>query len=150
MSIAKISNTVLYVLMGITIIFIGLLFFGGNVQGTEGTNLKEPLITDEVIIWAYVLVVLTGLVALIFPLIFAVGNPRNTMKMGIILAGVVLLIFISHQLSSSELLNIVGYAGKDNNPTTLRISDTGLHLTYILAVLAFSSILYTEISKVFK
>jgi hypothetical protein len=150
MTISKISNILLYVLMGISVIFAGLLFFGGNVAGTAGTPLKEPLITDEIIVWSMILIILTGAAAIIFPLIYAVLNPRNTVKMLIILGIVGLLVFISYQLASNELLNLVGYTGKDNNPTTLKLSDTGLILTYILAATAFLFILYTEISKLFK
>lgn len=150
MTISKISSILLYVLMGISVIFAGLLFVGGNVAGTAGTSMKEPLITDEIIIWTTILIILTAASAILFPLIYAVLNPRNTIKMLIILGIVGLLVFISYQLASDELLNLVGYTGKDNNPTTLKLSDTGLILTYILAATAFLSILYTEISKLFK
>jgi hypothetical protein len=77
-------------------------------------------------------------------------NPKNAVKTFIILAVVGLLIFISYQLASDEPLNIVGYTGPDNIPSTLKLSDTGLFLTYILAGLAFFSIIYSEISKFFK
>ena len=54
---------------------------------------------------------------------------------------------ISFPLSVGKKWN---YEGKDNVPTTLKITDTGLIVTYFLAGLAILSILFSEIVKYFK
>jgi hypothetical protein len=150
MTLTRLSKIFFYLLMAVTLVFTGLLFFGGNVPGTAGTSLKEPLVTDEVILWAYILVALTGFAAVIFPILYTIANPKNAVRTLGVLAAAAILIGLAYSQASGELIDLVNYTGKDNNPTTLKLSDTGLFVTYMLAALAFLSILYTEIAKLFK
>jgi len=43
-----------------------------------------------------------------------------------------------------------GYEGTENVPNVIKWVGTGLNAAYILAALAFLSILYVEIAKIFK
>ena len=87
---------------------------------------------------------------MVFPLINLVTNLKSAKRGLLVLLGVAVLIFIAYSLASNEVLEIPGYSGGDNVPKTLKISGTGLFITYILAGLAVLSILYSEISKYFK
>jgi hypothetical protein len=150
MSTSRISSIILYVLMAISVILILLFFFGGYVEGTKGTNFAEPVNTNYILIWAFMLFVIAGLAAIIFPLIYLILNPKRAIKSLIMLGVIAVFIFIAYQIASDEVLNLINYRGPDNVPKTLKIVGTGLILTYFLAIIALVSILYNEISKVFK
>ncbi|MBE9510681.1 MAG: hypothetical protein IMY71_07375 [Bacteroidetes bacterium] len=148
--IRKIISIILYVLMGISLVLVVLFYFGKLVPGTEGTNMEEPLITGKILIWAAILIILTAGLAVIFPIMHLISNPKSTKNSLFVILGVAILIFIAYSLASSEVLEIPGYTGIDNVPGTLKFTGTGLFLTYILAGLAVLSILFSEISKYFK
>ena len=148
--IRKIISIILYVLMGISLILVVIFYFGKVVPGTEGTSMKEPLITGKILSWAAMLVILTAGLTIIFPIIHLISNPKSAKQVLFVLLGVAILIFIAYSLASNEVLEIPGYTGKDNVQGTLKFVGTGLFLTYILAGLATLSILYSEISKYFK
>ncbi|MCH7658149.1 MAG: hypothetical protein IIB05_07500 [Bacteroidetes bacterium] len=148
--IKKIISIILYVLMGISIILVAVFYFGKLVPGTEGTNMEEPVITGKFLLWAAILVIVTAGLAIIFPIINLISNPRSAKKGLFIILGVVILIFIAYSLASNEVLEIPGYTGKDNVPGTLKFAGTGLFTTYILGGLATLSILFSEVLKYFK
>lgn len=147
---SKIISIVLWVLMGISIILLVLFYFGKVVPGTEDTNLHEPVITQTFLVWAYILGGLTAGLALIFPIINVIQNPKSAKKGLFVILGIAVLIFIAYSLASDQVLNIPGYDGKDNVAKTLRFTGTGLITMYILAGLAVLSIIYSEIAKYFK
>ncbi len=149
-TIRKTISIILYVLMGISVVLVALFYFGKLVPGTEGTNMEEPVITGKILIWAAILVIITAGLALIFPIINLVANPKSAKRGLFILLGIAVLIFIAYTLASNEVLKIPGYTGTDNVPGILKIAGTGLFTTYILAGLAVLSILYSEIANIFK
>ena len=150
MTISKISTYLLYLLLFVSVIFIGWFFFGGFVAGTEGTNFAEPLVTNKILVWAFILLIIAAAAALLFPLAYLIMNPKNAIKTLLILAGVAILVLISYLMAGDELMNLVNYNGPDNVPVVLKRADTEIILTYILAILALVLILYTEIAKLFK
>ena len=148
--LAKIVSYVLYALMIISVGLALMFYFGKIVPGTEGTNMQEPVITKTILLWAGILAGLTALLSLIFPIIHMVTNPKAIKQTLITLVGVAVLIFVAWILASDAVLDMPYYEGKDNVPTTLKITDTGLIVTYFLAGLAILSILFSEIVKYFK
>ncbi len=136
--------------MGISVVLTILFFVGGYVPGTKGTNLAEPLNTDYMIIWNVILLAIAILLTLVFTLVSLLMNPKRALRSLIVIAAVGVFIFIAYQFSSGEILNLINYNGPDNVPSTLKIVDTGLFLTYFLVIVAFGAILYNEISTAFK
>lgn len=107
--------------------------------------------TDIALVWAYILVVLTLLASIIFPLISVLYNPRGLLRLGAVLVGAAVLVVISYLMSKSTPIEIIGYTGTDNSdPATLKMIDTVLFVTYILFGMALASILYAIISRAFK
>lgn len=141
---------ILWVIMGISILLLLWFYFGPKVPGTEGTSLAEPVATNYALWWAYFLVVLTIVITLIFALVNIFTSPGGLKRSLIALVGIAILIGISYVLASDQPLSMPGYEGTGNNPVTLKWVGTGLIATYILAGLAFLSILYVEISRIFK
>ena len=107
--------------------------------------------TDIALIWAYVLVLITLIASLVFPLIAVISNPKALMRLLAVLAAAAVLIVISYVLSKDTPIDIIGYTGTDNSdPGTLKMIDTVLFVTYMLFGLAIASIIYAIISRAFK
>lgn len=106
---------------------------------------------DLALTWAYILVLLTLLAAIVFPLISVFSNTKSLIRMGIVLAGTAAILVVAYLLSSDTPMQIVGYDGTGNtDPGTLKMVDTVLFVTYMLMGLAIGSILYSVISKAVK
>ena len=107
--------------------------------------------TDIALIWAYILVLITLIASIVFPLISVLTNPKGLIRLGAVLVGAAILVVISYLMSKDTPLDIIGYSGTGNSdPGTLKMIDTVLFVTYILFGMAFASILYAIVSKVFK
>lgn len=145
----KIINIVLYVLMGISAVFIVIFYFGSVVQGTENTPMEEPVITEAFLIWAFILTCLTLLFALAFPVIRMFTNPKNAMKTLIGVGGVIILVIVMYVFASDELL-VMARENKGNVPSVLKWVGTGLNTMYVMFIAAVITILYSEINKAFK
>ena len=71
--------------------------------------------------------------------------------MRLVIVGAAVLVLLSYLMASGSPLEIIGYTGTANSdPSTLKMIDTGLFVTYILFGMALASILYAIISKAFK
>ena len=150
MKFAKISKYFLWALMGISLVLVAIFFFGGFREGTEGTSVAEPVITDTILRWSYVLFLIAGFFSLAFPLIFIAGNLKSAKRLGIVIVIGAVLIFISNRLASDEVLNLIQYTGPDNVPGTLKTVGTFIIFTYILGIVAILSILYSAIANLFR
>ena len=107
--------------------------------------------TDIALVWAYILVILTLIASIVFPLISVLSNPKGLLRLGAVLVGAAILIVISYLMSKATPIDIIGYTGTDNSdPATLKMIDTVLFVTYILFGMALASILYAIISRAFK
>lgn len=107
--------------------------------------------TDIAIIWGYILLGLTLVLALVFPLILMFSSVKNLLRTLGFLAAAAVLVVIAYALASGTPIPIPGYDGTDNyDPVVLKLVDTGIFLTYFLTGLALLSILYSEVAKAFK
>lgn len=107
--------------------------------------------TDIALIWAYILIFITLVASIMFPLVAVISNPKALVRLLLVLAGAAVLVVISYLLSNGSPIEITGYAGTDNsNPAVLKMIDTVLFVTYMLFGLALASILYAIISRAFK
>jgi len=137
-------------MMAITIV-MAVIFYGGAItEESIGSNLEEPVITETFIYWAYILLGLTAGLTLAFSLAGMILNPKGAKKTLIAVAVGAVVILIAWYLSDDTVLNLPHYTGSDNVPATLKMVDTALFTTYLLAALAILAIIYSEISKAFK
>ncbi len=146
----KIINYILYALLGISIILVLLFYLGNIVPGTGGTSMEEPVITETLLRWAYVMAVGAAGITVGFSIFNMIINPKGLKQGLFVLVGIIILFGAAYLLASDELLSIETYEGTQNEPITLKWTGTGLYATYILAAGAVLSILYSEISKYFK
>jgi len=107
--------------------------------------------TDIILVWAYILVLLALLAAIVFPMLAVFSNTKALIRLALVLAGTAVILVVAYLMSSGTPLEIIGYEGTDNsNPATLKFVDTIIFVTYMLTGLAIGSILYSMISKAFK
>jgi len=107
--------------------------------------------TDIALIWAYILVIVTLIASIVFPLIAVISHPKALIRLLLVLAGAAVLVIISYVMSKDTPIEIIGYTGTGNSdPGTLKMIDTVLFVTYILFGMALGSILYAIISRAFK
>ncbi len=148
--ITKLSSILLWVLMGLTVLFAILFYVGGVVPGTEGTRYEEPKVTNSFIVFAYILLTVTVITLLFFALRNYVLNPKGLKGVLIALGIVAVLIALAALLADNTVLDLPHYKGSDNVPTTLFWTDIGLYVAYFLLAGAFLTIIYSVVSKYFK
>lgn len=146
--LSLILRIVLIALMAITGIFIILFYFGGVVEGTEGTASYEPTVTEGMLKWTYALFFIALAGAIGFPASYILKNPETAKKtlMSVLFIGVIVL--IAYLLADDTVLNMPGYKGEDNVPDKLQWAGTGLITTYLLLGIALLSIIGSEVLKI--
>ena len=126
----KIVKIMLWVLM---IVSTGITAWGYAVGFNDAS-------VDTLLYWAYVLVVVGIVAAIIFGItISIINNPKNVIKMAIELVAVVVVVGAVYLLSSGA--PAVGYVGKEVSTMTLKLTDTVLNLTYILCAVTILAII---------
>ncbi|MPQ48688.1 hypothetical protein GCQ56_16905 [Marinifilum sp. N1E240] len=146
-TLSKYLNILTYVMIGLTAIFVIMFYIGGEIPNQAHPT---PVYTDLLINWAKVLFIASAALAIVFPIIQLVVNPKGAIKglMGLVVLG--LIILISYSMSDATLLDLPGYTGTDNNPASLQFADTVLYTMYILGVGTVVAILATEILRRFR
>lgn len=147
---SKILKILMWVLMVITIVFALIFYMGNIVPGTEGTRIEEPTITQSFLLWAYVLIFATAGITVIFSIINFIINPKGGKKSLVMLAVGVVVIVVAVLMADDTVLNMPHYDGTGNVPSTLKFVDATLFTAYILVGLAFLSIIYSAVSKLFR
>lgn len=103
---------------------------------------------NVMLIYAYILLAVTILVALIFPLINIVKNPKGSMRSLIGLLAMVVVLGIGYIFSKST--PIITPVDTYDNVFELRLTDTGLIAAYIIFFVAIATILFGEIKSALK
>ena len=143
MAVTKIhrtSRTVLIIGVLISIVVMGLFYFGGQAAPEDlvAGDLSQPLFTDLLLYWAYILLALTVIVLIGFAVTdFLRGlreNPKKALSGLLVLLILVALLVITYIMGDGTLLNIPGYTGSDNVPTMLKMTDMWLYSWYVMLV----------------
>ena len=142
--INKILNIVTIVMFVITVVLLGLFYFGGELPNSQYAT---PVYTEQLLWWSYLLFGIAIVAALIFPIARLFTRPKEAMKSFIALAGIIVLVLIAYSMSDGTIMNIPGYSGSDNVPGTLKFTDTILITTYFLGIGAIGAIFLTEIIR---
>lgn len=142
-AITRYISILLYVLLGISAL-LGALFY------------TEVITENLFLVWTYILFGIAAVATLIFSIaglfISSKAAKRSLVSIGII-AVIVLLGYI---LASGEILTFIGYEKffyEDNSmdPNVFsRLVGTGLYTMYIFGIVAILSMIYSEVSKLFR
>ena len=147
LKVTKLLNILTIVMFVITAVLIGLFVFGGELPNAQYSS---PVYTDELIWWAYILLGITIIAALVFPLGRLLTNPKQAVKTLIAVVGICLLVLIAYSMSEGTIMNLPGYDGPDNVEGTLKFADTMLFTMYFLGIGAILAIIVTEILRRFR
>ena len=147
--IFKYIKILLYVLMGLGVavflfwIVMSILqpqpspdFSVGTVGSAKGVGVM--------LTYTYILVALALVVALAFPLINIIKNPKAAKRSLIGLGAMIVVLAIGYLFSSTTPVPNSG-GGYFTNPFELRMTDMGLYAAYIMLIAAFLLIIGTEI-----
>ena len=144
LKLTKLLNILTIVMFAITVVLIGLFVFGGELPNSQ---YPSPVYTDELIWWAYILLALTAIAAIAFPVVKLFSNPKQALKTLIAIVGICLLVLIAYSLSDGTIMKLPGYDGPDNVEGTLKFADTMLFTMYFLGIGAVLAIIVTEIIR---
>jgi len=136
------TATILRIFLAVLLVISAVLFVIFYTQGEA--------FTDTVMIWAYILLGITVIITIAFPIFFFIANPKKGLTALIGLAGFALLYAIAHfALASGDISGEVYEKFEISQITSLFIGSI-MYMTYILGGLAILSILYAGISSLFK
>ena len=118
-----------------------IILIWGSMTGFE-SNGGTPV--DVLLRWGYILLGL-AVAAVLFAAIVIGGmnNPKGLVKAGIALVAIAVVCLVVYLISAGNPL--VGYIGEQPDQQTLKLTDTLLNLTYILAGGAIVSIVVGEV-----
>ena len=148
-SLTKILSIILYVLLGISLVIFALIYIGGTTPETADAVYKEPIYSNLLLNWTYILIIGTALIAIGFPLANAITNPKNIKKAIIPLVGFGVIFLIAYLISSDKPITLGGGDVFDNT-FILRYSDIVIISVYILIGIAVISIIYSGVARLLK
>lgn len=154
MKIQKVSGSVLYVILAITIIVAGLFFFGGEDPNPLVPDMSQPVYTDSLIYLMYVLLGITiviTLAAAVYQFVMNfIDSPKAAIKSLASIIVLVGLLIVTWAAGSEQALVMPGYDGAENVPFWLKLTDMFLYTIYIMMAILILLILGFGISKKFK
>ena len=129
----KIFSAVIFVL----ILIVAVLFYA---------NPESETMVNIVIYFAYILTAIAILCTLILPLPLLFQYPKKLKKVGLSLLLVVVVFGIGYLLSSGDPINL----NIENQPSeqTLKLTDTGLIVTYTLVAVSIITIVGGSVKSI--
>ena len=109
----------------------------------------ETVIVNVGIIVAYIMVVIGVLLAVVFPLINSISQPKTLVKAGVGVLIVLVIYGIGYGLAGSDLTTKFIQSGVESEGLSRSIGGA-LMMVYLLMGVAIIGIVYTEFAKVFK
>lgn len=149
-SISKILSIVLIVLLAVSFALAMAFFFGGVTPESAGTDLEEPIYTDTALLWMKLLLVVAALVAVLFPVIGMITNPKSAIKTVGAIAVLAIVILISYAMASDAIPVFQGAEEMDITNKLSKNVGMGLHAMYVLLAMGIIAIVATEIIDRFK
>ena len=117
MKIQKVSGSVLYVILAITIIVAGLFFFGGEDPNPLVPDMSQPVYTDSLIYLMYVLLGITiviTLAAAVYQFVMNfIDSPKAAIKSLASIIVLVGLLIVTWAAGSEQALVMPGYDGAE-------------------------------------
>ncbi len=151
--IHKTSRMALYVSMFISVIVLAIFFLGGQVPADQKivADQSQPKFTDILMYWMYILLIITIVALILFAILGFFKNlkesPKKALSSLFVLLALGALLLVTYLIGSGALLDIPGYTGTDNNPSTLKVTDMWLYSCYVMLVVTILSIIIVPIFK---
>lgn len=144
------NKTVLTIFKVVSIVFIVLaVVLQVLVLINSEEELASSTIIDNFAYLSYVAIGITALLAIIFPIVFIIQNPKNLLKILIALVLLVGIGFICYSVATSQF-SLELMEKLRTTAEVERMVGASLFFTYIVGGLAILSIIYSGISSLFK
>jgi len=150
--IRKISSWVLILCTIVTVVVLGLFYFGGDEELYKG-EIWNPTHAGTLLYWMYILFAITIAATILFAIWQFIANFKENPKGGMMGLVVIVLFFammyITYAVGGDTPLPIMNADAQEFNvPFWLKITDMWLYSTYILTGLVVLAILAGSIKKV--
>ena len=132
--------------MALAAIFIVLVWYHGD-EAIEQSLQAQVL--DPFMITAYVALGLAIATAIIFSIVSVAMNPKNIVRIAIILAGLVLLGVVTYNIAGNAFTD-VELQKLDTTELVSKQVGAALYYTYIIGGLAILATIYASIAGLFK
>ena len=144
------DKTILNIFKGVMLVLIALavilqiLVLIKREEGLVGSSVH-----DNYAYLAYVAIILTTFLAILFPVMFMIQNPKNALKILAGIAGLVVLGFICYSIADNTF-NVVRLEELKTTKEVSRLVGGALYFTYIVGGIAVVSIIFSGIAGLFK
>ncbi len=145
-NIAKYTKILLWVLFALSAFFSLMLFI--DTSETETGWIDKTLVFSKILL--YVAAAATILSFIYHFTVKLIEHPKKAMISIISFVLIAIILMVSFIAASDEILNMPNYKGEDNIPEVIKWTGTGFIMMYILLGIAVLSIIYVEISRLFK
>ena len=150
----KIGQYFFYILLAVSVLLTIIFYMNtGNVNPNDSVAKRisdlGPIL-NILFYWTYLLTALSIVLAIGLPMINLATEPKKILKMVLFIVAIAALVFVAYQFSDGTIMNIAGYEGTANVPSTLKIVDTIMFTLYGGIAVAVLSVIYAEASKLFK
>lgn len=156
--VEKISKITLWVLIGISLVVLALfLLVGYDTPYEENPKFNDPQLTDLLIIWTYILIIVTAIAtvgAVIYGFVSGGNKSKNEdvgmaskaglMAWGTFVVSVIIGIVVG-VANQSEVLLINGE--RWNNPTDIILTDTSMISILILTVVTVIATVFSMVTN---
>ena len=156
--IQKVTGLLLTIMLAITVIIMALFYFGGEAPVDQrvvaDTSMSEPLYTDAIIYWNYILFGL-GIIAMVGGALYQFGStlkdsPKEALKSLVGIALLVVVLAVTWAMGDTTPLVMPGYEGTENVPFWLKVADMFLYTIYVLMGLAVALMVGFGIARRFR
>jgi len=150
--IRKISSWTLVACTVVTLVVLGLFYFGGDDEPYK--EMWNPHYTDLYIYWMYILFALAAAAAVLFGIWQFISNFKDNPKGGVM--GLVVLVlffgllFVTYAIGGDTPLPVMNSEAQEFNvPFWLKLTDMWLYSTYTLTGLVIIAIFAGSLKKIF-
>ena len=137
--------------VGVFVYFIitSLMYPEPSPEFPVGT-LGAAMAVNVMLIYTYIILAVALLIAIVFPVVNIVSNPKGAMRSLIGLVAMIVIFLVSYLLASDTPIPNPAANGYFDDPVTLKLTDVGLYSGYAILVIAFIVILWGEIRSAIK
>ncbi|MEG1544614.1 MAG: hypothetical protein RR382_08855 [Tannerellaceae bacterium] len=148
--IRKISSWTLLTVSVITLVVLALFYFGGIVD--PAAEMKEPVYTDLLINWMYLLFAGTVVSAVVFALwqmgIMLKEDPKGAIMSVVTIALFAAMFIGTYAIGNGAPLQMIGYEGSHNVAFWLKLTDMWIYSMYILIALLILAAAWGSVKNV--
>lgn len=153
----NLSKIVLYVLLAVSVVVMGLFFFGGgedialfDAGNPDADTFYVPNYTSLAINLAKFFLIGAIVVTLLVSVMSFLLSPKESAKGLLGIAFIAVVLFIAYALSSAEPIKLPGQEALYTNAFDLRLADVMMYSAYGLLGLTFVSIILSYFVKNFR